>query len=133
MALKIMHCRQIRTTQPARQLYFLHCFLLADAKPSTCAFSIANGGPSFTDTVTFFSRMPWALRISKLFAAEIWTFSKTTFDIMLSGRPVMMPATWGQVAFRLLMRMLRKTGVLPLMAGVELVPAPAGRVVSPAE
>ena len=62
---------------------------------------------SFTDTVTFLSWMPLALRISKLFAAKIWTFSKTTFDIMLSGRPVMMPATWGQVAFRLLMWMLR--------------------------
>src|SRR5882762_4947990 len=99
--------------------------------PATSAFSKMNGSPLATVTVTFFNWMPFALRISKLFAAEIFTFSSTTLVMQLSGRPTMTPAPLGQVAVRLLMRMLRYVGIFSEIFVASS--AAAGGVVSPEE
>src|ERR1035441_10992439 len=70
-------------------------FAAGAGRPETSAFSSLNGSPLSTVTVTFFNWTPFALRISKLFAAEIFTFSKTTLEMPLSGKPTIVPADFG--------------------------------------
>jgi hypothetical protein len=82
-------------------------FLLADGKQLTSAFSALKAAPLSTVTEEFLNAIPFALRITRPVAAEICTFSKTTFVMQLSGKPKITPADLWQMAVRLLTRMLR--------------------------